>query len=90
MVYGRSSVDARFSVRILGGFSDDTNAWPTAGVTAINNAVVDNGAPLPRTFSGPVTNYGNPYFRVALDVDAATGSAEQYVELELYAGGKAY
>lgn len=53
MVYGLSSVDARFSVRILGGFWDDTNAWPTAGVTAINNAVVDNGAPLPRTFSGP-------------------------------------
>lgn len=88
IVVDRSSANAKVRVREDRGASSDYNAF-TQGSDVIA-ATQLTGFSLPRTLQGSVASYNAPFFRVSLGVAANAGAVEESVDVELYAGGKAY
>lgn len=88
IVLDRSTANAKVRVREDRGASSDYNAF-TQGSDVVASTQL-TGFSLPRTLQGSVVNYNAPYFRPSLGVAANTGAVEESVDVEIYAGGKAY
>jgi hypothetical protein len=86
IVNGRSSTGVSVKLHVDGGPTDNINTLLIG--TDVRSTVVVAGQ-LPAHF--PCTTQSNwawPYFRFTLTVSSAT--ADEYVDLEIYAGGKPY
>jgi len=93
-VVGRSSALAKLHVYVDDGLESDINALTTPQSTPTSYeaiVLVTVSAQLPAQFRGTQSGTKVPYFRLRIGVaGAAGGSVEEYLQLRVYAGGKAY
>lgn len=88
-VDGRSSTNVRVRVRGEDGLDNDQNSLNN--VYDIIALAPVSAVQLPKQFRGSVAGMAVPYFRLSLGVAGAVGgSVEEYVEVKVFAGGKAY
>lgn len=86
VVNGRSSTGVSVKLHVDGGPSDNINTL-LAGTDVLATTALTAQLPtlLPATTQ---SNWAWPYFRFTLTVSSA--STDEYVDLEIYAGGKPY
>ena len=91
-VIGRSTTVAKLHVYVDDGLESDINALTTPQTTPLASyeaiAQVTVSGQLPAQFRGTQTGTKVPYFRLRIGV--AGPSVEEYLQLRVYAGGKAY
>lgn len=87
LVTGRSSTAAKVRLRVDEGANDDLNALLPGAVDLI--ALTTVTANLPRTLKGTVLTGTLPYLRPVLFV-SSTNATEEYVDVKVYGGGRAF
>lgn len=87
VVTGRSSSNAKFKLTHKHG------ATPlVAAMASVTDPIsfTQVNTQLPKTYTGAYANEVLPFFVPSLEVGVQAGATEEYVEIELYAGGKQF
>lgn len=91
VVTGRGSTNAKVRLRFDDGAIDDLNALVTANSNnVIHSANLPVAVPttIPGTLKGALSTAQLPYLRFQLGVSGT--ATDEWVEVEVYAGGRAY
>ncbi|MES2638081.1 MAG: hypothetical protein V4850_01305 [Myxococcota bacterium] len=89
VVTGRSSANAKVKLYLNVGASADENAL-VAAASPIPGTQIN--AVLPQTVTGSAVGTNYPYFQVVIGVldNAVPAATEQYVDCDIYVGGKPF